>query len=82
MKTKAPTLTPQQKAQILGDKPHQQTIDALFDSFARCAESGPLTIPITAISRKVSVLNAIFERAKSNPRPVGTGIPILIITLN
>jgi hypothetical protein len=82
MKAKTPILTAQQKTQILGDDPTPKPIKDLFSNIAKCAESGPLTVPLHAISRNASTLNTLFERAKKNPRPVGTGIPILIVTLN
>jgi hypothetical protein len=106
MKAKTHKLTPQQKAQVLGDstplpadlrlrwgKHHQQIqpkmknkkthpIDALLSTLAACKESGPLTVPLSAISRDVKVLNTLFKRAKEDGRPVGTGVTVLRVTLN
>jgi len=80
MRTNIPKLTSRQKAQIL-DGPRLQPIGEFLETIAHCAESGPLTVPLYAISRNPGVLNALFERAKRNPRPVGTGVPVLIVTL-
>jgi hypothetical protein len=62
--------------------PKLQAIDLLFDSIARAEESGPLVVPLCAISRNVRQLNAIFTIAKRKARPLGTGKVVLIVTLN
>lgn len=82
MKIKITKLTPAQKAQVLGDTHHPKPVDEFLTNIAHCAESGPLTVPLHVISRNVKILNALFERAKRNPRPVGTGIPVFVVTLN
>ena len=76
MKAKTPTLTPQQKAQILGD----DDIDKLAGHLAIIAAKGGYVLPLTALSRRTSVLLGYCEKAGRSKIPA-KGTPVLTFVI-
>jgi hypothetical protein len=59
--------------------PHRVALELMAHVFL-AMKHGPLTIPLTAVSRNGRALCALFERAQSRPCHKRSGKPVLIIT--
>jgi hypothetical protein len=74
MKPKTPKLTEAQKAQVLGD----QIADELAAHVLLAAQNGPLTVPLTAISRNGRFLCGLFGKAKRQECPTKKGVLLFV----